>query len=561
MASWMRARAWAAAALLLVAVPVLWDPGTLRVATGKWALLSVGALVAVLRPWRRPKVGTLALVWLAWGLLGLAWAPSVRAGVEALLGQALGLSVFFWAVRDRVQVLAGAVVGWGLVVVVGLWDLLAGAGDPSGSLGNPNYLASYAAAGLPLAAVSGRWALRREWPRQELGFLLLVGLCGLGLSALVLVWSTGSRAAASAAALGLAVLGAFRWRRWGTAALLALVVAGGVLGATRWRSGVRSRLFLKRITLRLVAEHPLRGHGPGAFPFAFPEAQAKMLAERPGDRGLWTNARHAHDDLLELLLEQGLVGVVLLAILGLGAWHRRGGRLDAWSAAAAGGLVALGVTSLAEAIFRQPAHLALGAALAGLVFAGDRSGAGDSGEEWESAALGRWPAQAPWAVFVLLVLGAVVWFGASHVAERRVASALGTARTSSRAELLGRVASWAPRPGRVRFYRGLALLEAGRAQDALRELDRARGDFRDLALELAVGNALFALGKYREAARQFERVCWLHPRFVAGYHNWALALERAGDEERAARIREREHSLWPGLRRVGNRIVAPRPGW
>jgi len=180
------------------------------------------------------------------------------------------------------------------------------------------------------------------------------------VAALVLcvgVWFTGSRGAilsllaagavfalrteGTRAALGLAALGA---------PLLGAVLWAGPLEALRWLSLrivpedhmqdlTGSRLQIWRDCLDLIADAPLLGTGLGTFADAF--RTAKTMPQH-------ATVDHAHNDLLQLLVEQGLLGGGLwLAGLGAVTWAaiQRTDRMGAgWLAA----LAAIGCASLVD---------------------------------------------------------------------------------------------------------------------------------------------------------------------------------------------------------------------
>lgn len=77
-----------------------------------------------------------------------------------------------------------------------------------------------------------------------------------------------------------------------------------------------TRLRIAVVSMQLVAKRPLFGYGIGAFQYVYPPAQGRFLLEHP-DSGLgYTNKRTdlAHNDYLQFLLENGLVGFILLTV-------------------------------------------------------------------------------------------------------------------------------------------------------------------------------------------------------------------------------------------------------
>lgn len=87
----------------------------------------------------------------------------------------------------------------------------------------------------------------------------------------------------------------------------------------------RLRLFI--CSLPLVAESPVIGHGLYAFQYVYPPAQGDYFAAHPDTKLGFTNKRShmAHNEYLQVLVEQGVVGLLLL-IVALAEIFRRGWR-------------------------------------------------------------------------------------------------------------------------------------------------------------------------------------------------------------------------------------------
>ena len=146
-----------------------------------------------------------------------------------------------------------------------------------------------------------------------------------------------------------------------------LLLTLGPLAGTR-RSVSAARLTLASedrraetaAALRLAADHPLTGAGPG---------QATLFLNGPDGQPL--AARYAHNEYLQILAELGAVGLALtVALLVALARSVRAGREAARSpqlwAGAASGLVALGVHSGFDFLWHVPALPLAGAVLVGL---------------------------------------------------------------------------------------------------------------------------------------------------------------------------------------------------
>jgi len=114
-----------------------------------------------------------------------------------------------------------------------------------------------------------------------------------------------------------------------------LVAIGVALGAaltwltpaTTWvrvvdaNEGLRGRIFILRVGLRTMVDALPFGHGPAGFAAVWPEQQASYVAENPQWIPYMTDIRHAHIDLVEWVVEYGLVGVAALGVAGFACWR------------------------------------------------------------------------------------------------------------------------------------------------------------------------------------------------------------------------------------------------
>jgi O-antigen ligase len=214
------------------------------------ALLTVAALPALAVLTTRP---TDRLLVLATTVLLVGHAATLsRAGALSLAaGASLLVLVGGWrrAVRAAVAPVLGAAVA-----VVGL------------------------AGSFPLTSQVGRWT----------AVLALVGALVLAVVAARVTWPPVLVLVAGA---GFAL--------WATAATVATDV-----GRLRFGAGSADRVDAHRAALRLVAEHPAVGVGPGHGP----------LDLGPVGRPL-TSIRFVHDEYVQVLLDLGVVGLMLLLLL------------------------------------------------------------------------------------------------------------------------------------------------------------------------------------------------------------------------------------------------------
>lgn len=553
-------------ALTVVATGILWDPQTFSYGALKAVLLPLGALAAAFAAWVRVRQGahwdlggpTLAVLGLAvWAGVSLTWTPSMTAGLSDL---APGLAAVTLLASARVllrgagatRVLATAIAGSGLVAsIVALAEHGLGRPMISGTIGNPNHLALYVAATLP-ALVWVAWCspAPTPLPRRLARLLLLVS------PALCAMWLSGCRSAWLAVGAGalftLALTRPTRRARWvalGGALGLCLILGGAAsLGPVpgRWRQRLGGRVYLARISVDLFTARAARGHGVGGFALRFPEHQATRLEAHPEERPLWTHARTAHCEPLQGLVELGLVGGLLMLLVTLFVLYAMVGDRGPppprrWVPSAS--LVILGVSGLAEGSLHTVALLTL--ATAHVAWLWEPS---PEPQDVAGSSPGGTVQRAAWVAVVLAFTASALTVTATrqYVADRLVARSHLTATPAQRLSLLRRAGHLAPNPGRARFYLGLALARQGRPVAAERTLRQSARDFPNLGTSIALGNALMAQGRVREAAEAYGRAAWLHPRYAAAHHNLGLAQQRLGQRRASGESLRRARRLWPG---------------
>jgi len=548
-------------AATVVTTGILWDPHTSSYGALKGVLLPLGALTAVLAAWARvrrgatwdlgpPTVAVLGLV--LWAAASLCWAPSVASGLSDLT-PALSAVALVLAGRVLLQgagaarVLATAMAGSGLAAsLLALADHGLGRTLISGTIGNPNHLAIYLAATGPAlvwvawsAPLAGAGASLR-WRLIRLTAMVGPPVAAMGLSGCRSAWL----AVGAGALVAVALTRPTRQRRWlalGLALLLCLTLgAAATMGPASWRKRLGGRLYLARISATLLGARTATGHGVGGFAIRFPEAQATRLAAHPEERPLWTNARTAHCEPLQVLVELGLVGGLLwllVTALAVGAMVGGRGPPPPRRLVASASLVILGVSGLAEGSLHTAALLTLAAASAALL--------------WEpgSTRLGSLHRASCVAVVLAFTTSAATVAAARHyAADRLVARAQLTASPRQRLALLRRATDLAPNPGRARFYLGLTLARTGQPEEAARCLRRSARDFPNLGTSIALGNVLMSQGRFREAAAAYGHAAWLHPRYAAAHHNLGLALQRLARLPYRMSC-DREGSWFPGVAR------------
>ena len=199
-------------------------------------------------------------------------------------------------------------------------------GRACSTLGHPNFLASY----LVLTAVlSGSLLLAsRSWRERVIHGLIFV----VDLSCIVLTFSRSGWLGLAVGA-GCFVLLQMKWaprrRRWlviaivlvasvGALVLLAYADPGGVFSYSpleplhSFLRGKSATTQVRSLTWRgaweLVRERPWQGYGPETFRLAFPGAYPPLLTVYGG---LIATGDHAHNEILDLALNVGVVGAGL----------------------------------------------------------------------------------------------------------------------------------------------------------------------------------------------------------------------------------------------------------
>ncbi|RYY66276.1 MAG: O-antigen ligase domain-containing protein, partial [Comamonadaceae bacterium] len=343
----------------------------------------------------------------------MAWSHAYLGGVEAVRWFLFGLVLWLGLnsfTRERLPLLA-----WGVhlgAFVASLWaalqfwvdlSLFPQGPNPASTFVNRNFYAEFAACTLPFSAM----LLARA--RQTAAQAVLAAMLGLVVVAILM---TGTRAALIAVWLqALVVLPWLAWRyrrslplgQWAwshrsvaAGALLLTVVGLGVVpsgnpkileegrGATPIERGLRRtasispgdeslqvRQVMWAATLRMVRAHPVTGVGAGAW-----EVQVPLYQEH--GQQLETDF-YPHNEFLQLLAEDGLVGlVVLLGLFGYllrsawVTWRSPADEEGAWRGVALTSLLALMVVSNVGFAWRMASTGALFALCLALLAASDR---------------------------------------------------------------------------------------------------------------------------------------------------------------------------------------------
>jgi len=185
------------------------------------------------------------------------------------------------------------------------------------TLGNPDFVAAFLAALLPVSVSLYRHA-RQRWLVAILIALQAGALCSTGSRALLL------------ALLGVTFcLAAFRQTRAALTLGVLLIAAAGIVSALHvgrpLSSTIQGRIYIWRVSAPHILDHRILGSGPGAFAAAYPGWESAYGSS--GRANLRESVfaglqQHAHDDFIEISLDYGLLGLaawlaVLIAILSL----------------------------------------------------------------------------------------------------------------------------------------------------------------------------------------------------------------------------------------------------
>ncbi|HEX7814240.1 O-antigen ligase family protein [Dyella sp.] len=342
--------------------------------------------------------GARLLLWLLGGYIGAALisavdsvAPGKSWATVAALSRFVPLGLYACFAIRRAEKLRA--VYWAVAITVALWAVdawmqavaglgLRGHSDPerlSGIFGAENLKLGPA---LSVLSPFVLWAARERWRQLGLlgAFVLLLGpillsgsraswLC-YGLVGLAFAWREARApgrfmvwCAAGAIILGLA--GAVAWKtssRFQARVEHTLVVFQGSNAALD--TALTGRLDIWRTSLKMIEAHPVNGVGVRAYRYAYrqfaPPSDHFLTAETCGEG---EGACHAHQLLLEILTETGVIGLFLwlaAAVLALRAWHRAGPAREAMFPAS---------VALMAMLFPLNTHLAFYSAWWGLLFA------------------------------------------------------------------------------------------------------------------------------------------------------------------------------------------------
>jgi putative inorganic carbon (HCO3(-)) transporter len=227
-----------------------------------------------------------------------------------------------------------------------------------GLLGNPDFAAAWL--GAVLAITIGLALAKPRW-------LWLCAIASIAqLAALACTRSLGALISLAAALLMLVISQPMLRKRIALFSLPALLLlALGAVGRDPLQTA-RGRLYLDQIGLAQLRTAPLLGQGPGSVGQLFPGWEAERFSRQTplaqqAARPFAAAQDHLHQDFLERLVEQGLLGVaVFIALLAIGLKSALvAARRDPLLAGCAAAIASLAARSLFDFPAARPAELAL----------------------------------------------------------------------------------------------------------------------------------------------------------------------------------------------------------
>ncbi|MGA2221283.1 MAG: O-antigen ligase family protein [Verrucomicrobiia bacterium] len=320
----------------------------LLLVSARWALRSeppsalfYGTTGSIPPSLRKVSIST-AIFWPSILLL-LSWLVSVRysqrpyISISILPALLSNFAVFLLATRFPVDAWRKLFWVWliaaALVAINGIVRIRTET-EVVSTIGNRNFLGAYLAASIALGAAL--------WDKRA------TAVCALLLAAMCLCRSRGAWLALGATALLWFFWGnsgqptaRVLWRVVGMALVIAAVFLGRGYVAREWRTEVRPLIW--KSTLRMIAEHPFLGHGLGTFVAEYPQFRLPDYFLRSRAANV---TDHAHNEVLEIAAEQGLLGLVATLWLWGAIFYGGMRSLPAWSERRRLGLGILGAATV-----------------------------------------------------------------------------------------------------------------------------------------------------------------------------------------------------------------------
>lgn len=286
-------RDFVAKGYVLLGQPLPWLPMSLApyqtIASALWLLPPLAIIAGMLR------LGAFRTSWLA-GALAIATFAAVLVGaLQVTSGDPVSSPWYFYKVTNF--------------------------GSATGFFANSNHMAILLVVTIPflVALFGARWAKKSAQASASktaiLAGGLLVVLLGLGLNGSLAGWGLGIPVVAASALLRVPMKR--NWARWSVAGIALLGVAGVALifssptqrsvPATGAGVSLESRATIFKTSLTAASDFAPLGSGVGTFADIYPRY------EDPAS--VWpTYVNHVHSDFIEILLETGVAGLILLGL-------------------------------------------------------------------------------------------------------------------------------------------------------------------------------------------------------------------------------------------------------
>jgi len=533
--------------------------------------------------------GAFAL-FLAWAAASLSFSPSFHAGVREIIRWSCYGIIFFSAVNElhpsarRESIIPAVIIPASIASLIAVAQYFGA--DPSllkggtqkiySTVGNPNHLASYLAIVLPLALCGCLSA----FPRRKLSTLLLffsivgtaallvtgarggwAALCGGLVVSMTILRGPVQRSRLLVLLLTIAILIVFLalpspLNRYDTAALKKFSELAGIPGEGFLRllqGGSAWRMMVWRTGWRMVEAHPWSGSGIGSFNLLYLDYSAGFL-KFPENKGYIPLAEggidYAHNDYLQIWIELGLIGLVLLAwfLISLivngfrSAKQSRGGN---WIT---GALLAGCVAFILEGTVSFPFHL-WSSAVTFFIFAGLVASEGSRERTFRVDQIPFARAAGLLLIAAILFSPVCIWYMCGTVASEVYLSrgidlfyGGNIARALSEFE---RATRWQPHNGQARFFLALCLAEKGRYPEAFQELLMASRTFSRQALYVQLGRISGRLGNVAEGRQFLDRAIFMLPRDPDAWLEKGNLLYMSGDIRGASACFQKSVSLKP----------------